>query len=166
MSPGPNARGGKMLHVAPYHVAGAGDLAVTEALMLDFLVRLAINSVALMAAVMLVPRIRFDLGDDWWRLLVVAAIFGLINTYIRPIVSLLSLPLNLFALGLVGLLVNTAMLLLLAFVSGWLALGFSIAGWPPGAFDLDVVIYAALAALVISLVATALGLVRRLVPGV
>jgi putative membrane protein len=141
-------------------------LAVTEALMLDFLVRLAINSIALMAAVMLVPRIRFDLGDDWWRLLVVAAIFGLINTYLRPIVSLLSLPLNLFALGLVGLLVNTAMLLLLAFVSGWLALGFSIARWPPGAFDLDVVIYAALAALVISLVATALGLVRRLVPGV
>ena len=134
--------------------------------MIDFLIRLAINAAALMVAVMLVPRIRFDFGDDWWRLLVVAAIFGLINTYIRPIVSLLSLPLNLFALGLVGLLVNTVMLLLLAFVSGWLALGFQIAGWPPGQLDVDVVIYAALAALVISLVATALGLVRRLVPGV
>ncbi len=133
--------------------------------MLDFLVRLAINAIALLVAVLLVPRIRFDFGDDWWHLLVVAAIFGLINTYIRPIVSLLSLPLNLFALGLVGLLVNTAMLLLLAFVSGWLALGFRIAGWPPGQFDLEVVVYAALAALVISLVATALGLVRRLVPG-
>ncbi len=134
--------------------------------MIDFLVRLAINAIALVVAVMLVPRIRFDFGDDWWRLLAVAAIFGLINTYIRPIVSLLSLPLNLFAMGLVGLLVNTAMLLLLAFVSGWLALGFQIAGWPPGQLDVDVVIYAALAALVISLVATALGLVRRLVPGV
>lgn len=134
--------------------------------MLDFLARLAINAIALLVAVMLVPRIRFDFGDEWWQLLLVAAIFGLINTYIRPIVSLLSLPLNLFALGLVGLLVNTAMLLLLAFVSGWLALGFTIAGWPPGRFDLDVVIYAALAALVISLVSTALGLVRRLVPGV
>jgi putative membrane protein len=134
--------------------------------MLDFLVRLAINAIALVVAVMLVPRIRFEYGDDWWKLLAVAAIFGLINTYIRPIVSLLSLPLNLFAMGLVGLLVNTAMLLLLAFVSGWLALGFQIAGWPPGQFDADVVIYAALAALVISLVATALGLVRRLVPGV
>ncbi|MDQ3554295.1 MAG: phage holin family protein [Chloroflexota bacterium] len=134
--------------------------------MIDFLVRLLINAAALMVAVQLVPRIRFDFGDEWWRLLVVAAIFGLINTFIRPIVSLLSLPLNLFALGLVGLLVNTAMLLLLAFVSGWLALGFQIADWPPGRFDMEVVIYAALAALVISLVATALGLVRRLVPGV
>ncbi len=132
--------------------------------MIDFLARLAINAAALMVAVTFVPRIRFDFGEEWWRLLVVAAIFGLINTYIRPIVSLLSLPLNLFALGLVGLLVNTAMLLLLAFVSGWLALGFQIASWPPGQFDADVVIYAALAALVISLVATALGLVRRLVP--
>lgn len=134
--------------------------------MIDFLVRLLINAAALMVAVVLVPRIRFDFGDEWWRLLVVAAIFGLINTFIRPIVSLLSLPLNLFVLGLVGLLVNTAMLLLLAFVSGWLALGFQIAGWPPGQLDVDVVIYAALAALVISLVATALGLVRRLVPRV
>ncbi len=134
--------------------------------MIDFLVRLLINAAALMVSVALVPRIRFDFGDEWWRLLVVTAIFGLINTFIRPIVSLLSLPLNLFALGLVGLLVNTAMLLLLAFVSGWLALGFQIAGWPPGQLDVDVVIYAALAALVISLVATALGLVRRLVPGV
>jgi len=134
--------------------------------MIDFLVRLLINAAALMVSVVLVPRIRFDFGDEWWRLLVVAAIFGLINTFIRPIVSLLSLPINLFALGLVGMLVNTAMLLLLAFVSGWLALGFQIAGWPPGQLDVDVVIYAALAALVISLVATALGLVRRLVPGV
>ena len=133
--------------------------------MIDFLVRLLINAAALMVTVVLVPRIRFDFGDEWWRLLVVAAIFGLINTFIRPIVSLLSLPINLFALGLVGMLVNTAMLLL-AFVSGWLALGFQIAGWPPGQLDVDVVIYAALAALVISLVATALGLVRRLVPGV
>ena len=134
--------------------------------MIDFLVRLLINAAALMVSVALVPRIRFDFGDEWWRLLVVAAIFGLINTFIRPIVSLLSLPINLFALGLVGMLVNTAMLLLLAFVSGWLALGFQIAGWPPGQLDVDVVIYAALAALVMSLVATALGLVRRLVPGV
>ncbi len=134
--------------------------------MIDFLVRLLINAAALMVSVVLVPRIRFDFGDEWWRLLAVAAIFGLINTFIRPIVSLLSLPLNLFALGLVGMLVNTAMLLLLAFVSGWLALGFQIAGWPPGQLDVDVVIYAALAALVISLVATALGLVRRLVPRV
>ena len=133
--------------------------------MLDFLVRLVINAAALMVAVTLVPRIRFDFGDDWWRLMLVGAIFGLINSYIRPIVSLLSLPLDLFALGLVGLLVNTAMLLLLAFVSGWLALGFQIAGWPPGQLDVDVIIYAALAALVISLVATVLGLVRRLVPG-
>jgi putative membrane protein len=134
--------------------------------MIDFLVRLVINAAALMVSVVLVPRIRFDFGDEWWRLLVVAAIFGLINTFIRPIVSLLSLPINLFALGLVGMLVNTAMLLLLAFVSGWLALGFQIAGWPPGQLDVDVIIYAALAALVMSLVATVLGLVRRLVPGV
>lgn len=134
--------------------------------MIDFLARLAINAVALIVAVMLVPRVRFDYGDDWWRLIAVAAIFGVINSYIRPIVSALSLPLNLVALGLVGLAINTAMLLLLALVSGQLELGFFLAGWPPGELRLEVLLTAFIAAIVISLVSTALGLTRRLVPGV
>lgn len=134
--------------------------------MSDFVARLAINAAALIVAVMIVPRVRFDFGDAWWRLLLVAALFGLINAYIRPIVSALSLPLNLIALGLVGLIINTAMVLLLAFVGGQLELGFTLAGWPPGEFRLEVVTAALLTAIVISIVSTALGLVRRVVPGV
>ncbi len=134
--------------------------------MIDFLARLAINAIALIVAVMIVPRIRFDYGDEWWRLLAVAAIFGVINAYIRPIVRALSLPLTLLTLGLVGLAINTAMLLLLAFVSGQLELGLRISGWPPGPFGVEVVLFAFLAAIVISIVSTALGLSRRLVPGV
>lgn len=139
---------------------------VTEANLVDFLVRLAINAVALVVAVMVVPRIRFDFAEDWWRLIVVAAIFGVINAYIRPIVRALSLPLTIMTLGLVGLAINTAMILLLAFVSGQLDLGFRIAGWPVGPFRLEVVVYAFLAGIVISIVSTGLGLARRVVPGV
>jgi putative membrane protein len=134
--------------------------------MVDFLARLVINAIALIVVVMVVPRVRFDYGDAWWKLLAVAAIFGVINAYIRPIVSALSLPLNLVAIGLVGFLINTAMLLLLAFVSGQLDLGFHLAGWPPGEFRLDVIITAFIAGIVIAAVSTALGLVRKVVPGV
>jgi uncharacterized membrane protein YvlD (DUF360 family) len=78
---------------------------------------------------------------------------------------MLSLPLNLFAMGLVGLVINTAMLLLLALISGQLDLGLTLAGWPGGDFDLQVLVTAVIAALVISVVSTGLGLVRRIVPG-
>lgn len=134
--------------------------------MVDLIIRLAINAVALVVAVALVPRIRFDYGDAWWKLVAVAAIFGLINAYIRPIVSLLSLPLTIVTLGLAALVVNMAMLLLLALVSAQLDLGLSIAGWPGGNFDAAVIIHAFAAAVIISVVSTVLGLVRRIVPGI
>ena len=132
--------------------------------MADFAVRVLINAVALIATVWFLPKVHAP--DELWQLLVVAAIFGLINSYLKPIVKLLSLPLNVLTLGLVGLLVNTAMLLLLAFVSGLFDLGFSIAGWPGGPFTIDVVIYAFVGSIVISIVSTILALVRRIIPGV
>jgi hypothetical protein len=58
------------------------------------------------------------------------------------------------------------MLLLVAFLSSFLELGFMIAGWPGGPFTLDVFIWAFVAALVISIVSTVLSMVRRLIPGV
>lgn len=131
--------------------------------MADFAVRVLLNALALIAAVWFVPHITAP--KELWQLLVVAAIFGLINSYLKPIVKLLSLPLNVMTFGLVGLLVNTAMLLLLALVSDWLNLGFKIAGWPGGSFSLDVFIYAFIAAIVISIVSTILSMIRRLIPG-
>jgi putative membrane protein len=128
----------------------------------DIAVRILVNAIALIVAVEFVPRIKAP--TEIWQLLVVAAIFGVINAYIKPIVKLLSLPLNLFAFGLVGFAINTGLLLLLAFISGQLKLGFSIAGWPQGDFSIDVIVYAFIASLVISVVSAALALVRLVVP--
>jgi len=58
--------------------------------MADIAIRTLINAVALVAAVQLVPGAVFE--GEWWQLAAVAAIFGLINAYLRPIVKLLSLP--------------------------------------------------------------------------
>ncbi|MEO7118122.1 MAG: phage holin family protein [Candidatus Limnocylindrales bacterium] len=134
--------------------------------MLDFLARTAINAIALIVAIMVVPKIKFEYADQWWKLLVVAAIFGVINAYIRPIVSALSLPLTLLFLGMVGFIVNTVMLLLLAFISTNLDLRFTIAGWPVGDFKLETLIYAFIAGIIIAAVSAALGTIRKLVPGV
>jgi putative membrane protein len=131
--------------------------------MLDIVIRVVIIAVALVIAVMVVPNV--SIPDELWQLAAVALIFGLVNAYIRPIAKLLSLPLTLIGLGLVGLVINTALVLLVAFVSGELDLGFRLAGWPPGDLDVDVMVAAFLTSLVVSIVSTVLGLVRTLTPG-
>jgi putative membrane protein len=130
----------------------------------EIAIRTLVNAVALIAAVRLVPGAEFT--GDWLQLAAVAFIFGLVNAYLRPIVRLLSLPLNLLFFGLVGFAINTALLLLLALVSGELQLGFTLDGWPAAALDIDVIVTAFLAALVISVVSSVLAFVRLLTPRV
>ncbi|MGH3492359.1 MAG: phage holin family protein [Sciscionella sp.] len=62
-------------------------------------------------------------------LLVVAIIFGLVNTIVRPIVAFLSFPLYLLTLGLMFFVVNALMLLLTSWVAGKLGVGFHVAGF-------------------------------------
>jgi len=125
---------------------------------LDVVIRIGINAAALLAAVELVPGIGFDFGTQWWKLGLVAVLFGVINTYLRPIVRLLALPINLLTMGMVGLVINTGMVLLLALASDQLRLGFTINGWPVRPFTLDVIWAAFLASIVISVVALVLSL--------
>lgn len=137
----------------------------------DFVVRLVVNAIAVFAVIQAVPRIGFErrigienIADEWPKLLGVALILGLVNSYLRPIVRILSLPLNLVALGFVGLAVNVAMLLVVALLSDAARLGFTIAGWPRGPFTLEVLVYALAASLIISIVSTTLALVRLITP--
>lgn len=132
--------------------------------MLDILVRILINAIALVVAVRLVPHVAFS--GDWWHLAALAAVFGLVNAYLRPIVKLLSLPLNLVSFGLVGLIINTAMVLVSAAISDNLKLGFTLGGWPPGAIEIDTLVAAFLVSLLISVVSAIVALIRRLAPGI
>jgi len=128
----------------------------------DIVVRILINAAALIAAVRLVPGAAFD--GEWWQLAAVAAVFGIVNAYLRPIVKLLSLPLTLVAFGLVGLVINTAMVLVVAAISDNLVLGFTLGGWPPGEIELDTLIAALLTALLISLISALVALIRLAAP--
>jgi len=131
--------------------------------MFDFVIRVLINAIALIAAVKLVPHVQFT--GDWWQLLLLAAIFGVINAYIKPIVKLLSLPLNLITFGLIGFVINTALVMLAAAVSQSLTLDFTLAGWPPGSITVDVIVAAFLTSIVISVVSALTAFVRLATPG-
>lgn len=53
-------------------------------------------------------------------LLIVSVVFGLVNAIVRPIVSLLSLPVTCLTLGLFTLIINAAMLWLTVWITSFL----------------------------------------------
>lgn len=89
--------------------------------------RLLINAAALWAATRLIPGIVFD--GDWRLLFVVALVFGVLNACVRPILTLLTLPLLIVTLGLFTFVLNALMLWLTSAVSDALGLGFHVEGF-------------------------------------
>src|SRR5437667_9876304 len=61
----------------------------------------------------------------WWPLLLGAAVLGIANTIVRPILTILTLPLVILTLGLGMLAINVCMLAL----AEWIAPNFSIDGF-------------------------------------
>jgi putative membrane protein len=86
--------------------------------------QILINAGALYAAVFVVAGIEFV--GEWWKLLLVALAFSLLNTYVRPILRILTLPISVITLGLFLLVINAAMLLLTSAISDQLSLGFHV----------------------------------------
>jgi putative membrane protein len=82
--------------------------------MVNLIIRVVINAVALFVADWLVPGM--EMSDDWVNVFIVAAVFGLVNALIKPIVQLLSCPITILTLGLFTFVINALMLML----TGWL----------------------------------------------
>lgn len=78
-------------------------------------IRWVINAFALWAAAALVSGI--ELSGGWVSILIVAAIFGIINTILKPIVKLFSIPFIILTLGLFSLIINATMLGLTAYLT-------------------------------------------------
>src|SRR4051794_16109184 len=123
--------------------------------MVELVVRILINAAALFVAVKVLPTnlLSFNWGNDWWKLLAVALVFALVNSYIKPIVKGLSMPIGLLTLGLIGFVINAVMLLLTALLSDSLKLGFKLGAFPP-TINSDAIVGAILAAIIISVVST------------
>jgi len=107
------------------------------------LLRLLINAAALYAATRLVDGISFD--GDWRLLFAVALVFGILNTVVRPILKLLTLPFLILTLGLFIFVLNAGMLWLTGVISDAIDLGFHVDGFGPafwGALVVSVVSFA------------------------
>jgi putative membrane protein len=85
-----------------------------------FLVRWAFNVVALFVASWLLAGIGY--GDQWWTLLIAGAVFTVVNAFVKPILTVLSIPFIVVTLGLFYFLINILML----YLTDWIVPHFEI----------------------------------------
>lgn len=101
---------------------------------MKILIRLVISAVALWVAEMLLDGIELTAGTTTERvltLLAVAAIFGVVNAVLKPIIKVLGCAFYILTLGLFALVVNAALLVLTSWLAEELDLPFHVEWfWP------------------------------------
>jgi putative membrane protein len=90
--------------------------------MIGFLLRAAISALGLWVASELLDGLHFTTPG---KLAIAAVVLGVVNAIVRPIAFVLTLPITVVTLGLFMLVLNAAMVALVA----WLVPGFTISGF-------------------------------------
>ena len=98
---------------------------------------LVTNAVALAVAAWLLDGIRFtgpihgqaEIQHKLIPLLVVALILGVVSSFVKPVLKVLSIPFIILTLGLFLLVINAAMLLLTGWLAEQLEIGFRVHGF-------------------------------------
>lgn len=91
---------------------------------MGLIIKWLLNGVAIVIAAYLLPGVSLT---GFGAALITALVLSLINTFIKPVLMLLTLPLNILTLGLLTFVINALLIMLTsALVSGFTVNGF---GW-------------------------------------
>ncbi len=121
---------------------------------------IAATAIAFAILTMILPQVKYD-GDPV-HLVVIAALFGVVNGLVKPVVKLLSFPINFLTMGLFGLAVNVILFMGVAYLSDRVVnVQFSIAGWPGHGLTFDVIGTAIVASIVLGVLTAVVGLVVK-----
>ena len=105
--------------------------------MIGLLIRVIINAAALWVATLLLPgmevssasaaaaTVNADVGQIL-AFLTIGLVFGAVNAVVKPIISLLSLPLTCLTLGLFTIIINAIMLMLTVWLTSFLPVSLAI----------------------------------------
>ena len=107
--------------------------------------RLIANAIALWCAARFIDGIVYT--GNWPGLLGLSLVFGVVNTLVRPVLALLSFPIQLLTLGLFTLVLNALMLWLTAASAARFGIDFTVSGFRA----------ALLGSLLVSVVSTVVG---------
>lgn len=96
----------------------------------NLLITTVVNAAALWVAALLVSGITFGVGAEWSAtartVVLVAVVFGLVNSVIKPILKTVGAPLIWLTLGIFSLVINAWMLQLTSWVARHLGLAFHV----------------------------------------
>ena len=101
---------------------------------------------------------QIDYGGNIAGLIVVALIAGVVNGVIKPIIKVFSLPLTMMTFGLFGLVINAALLLLIAWVASLVGITFTVGGFPTNGLSIDALVGAIIGGIAISIVGAIVGM--------
>jgi putative membrane protein len=99
-----------------------------------FILRALISAIGLWIATRWVPGVRIDNAGT---LLLAGLLLGVVNAVVRPVLVILTLPITILSLGFFLLIVNTAMLALVA----WMLPGFHLYGGFWSAFQTALIVW-------------------------
>jgi putative membrane protein len=124
--------------------------------MARFLITLIVNAVALWFTALIVSGVDVaayaaDTGAQVLSYLLIALIFGFVNSFVGTVLRIVAFPLYVLTLGLFSLIVNGLLLLIVAWISDFLGFGLVVDGFWTGV----------LGALVLGIIAWLLGLIVR-----
>ena len=95
--------------------------------MTNFIVRWGINSLAIFIVAHIVRGIEVS---STATVLVIALVLGIINAFLRPLIILITMPINILTLGIFTLFINGALFYLVSkIVKGFVITGFWPAFW-------------------------------------
>lgn len=104
-----------------------------------FLTWLLTTAIAVATAAWLIDGIRFtgpasgtaEIEEKLLPLILVSLLLGLVSSFVKPVLTILSIPFIIVTLGLFLLVINAAMLMLTAWLADKLDIGFDVTGfWP------------------------------------
>jgi putative membrane protein len=105
---------------------------------MGILIRLLITAFSLWLATVLIDGIELttdSLAQKAITLIVVAAIFGIVNAVLRPLIKIVGCGLYVLTLGLIAIVVNGLLFLLTSWIAGELDLPFHVDNfWPSAVF--------------------------------
>lgn len=118
----------------------------------SFLLRAALVAATLVVIARVLPQV--VVPESVVDLVGIAALFGVANALVRPLVHLIALPIRLATLGVATFVLNGVLVLGVAWAAGQLELGFSVGGYPPDLSPVSLGVAIAVAA-ILGVVSTA-----------
>ncbi len=126
--------------------------------MRSFIIGTAVAAVAFFILVQLLPTM-FGYEGGYLTLIVIAVVFGVVNGLVGPIVKTLALPISFMTMGLVGFVINGALLLATAFITDLAGFTLRVGDFPPDLLTADTLVAAVVGAVVLSVITTIIGMV-------